>query len=209
MKTKICLICGNNLIKNNNKSNFQKYCLECSKIVSKKLKKKDDAKYYETHKEEHYKQHIIWKEKNREHYLEMGRKYYQLHKLEDSIRCKEYRKIHREQLNKYHREWKKKHPDSYLIDRLRKRIWDALKFNYKSTHTMELIGCSIEYLKQHLETHFQAGMSWKNYGEWHIDHIKPCAKFDLNKPEEQKICFNYKNLQPLWAKDNIIKSDNY
>lgn len=48
-------------------------------------------------------------------------------------------------------------------------------------------------------------MSWDNYGERHVDHIKPCAKFDLSKPDEQRACFHYTNLQPLWAKDNIAK----
>jgi len=52
-------------------------------------------------------------------------------------------------------------------------------------------------------------MTWKNYGEWHVDHIKPCAKFNLIIDKEQKRCFHYSNLQPLWAKDNIKKSDNY
>ncbi len=48
-------------------------------------------------------------------------------------------------------------------------------------------------------------MSWENYGKWHVDHILPCASFDLGKPEEQFKCFNYKNLQPLWATDNLKK----
>jgi hypothetical protein len=48
-------------------------------------------------------------------------------------------------------------------------------------------------------------MNWENQGEWHIDHILPCASFDLTKEEEQRKCFHYTNLQPLWAKDNMIK----
>jgi hypothetical protein len=52
---------------------------------------------------------------------------------------------------------------------------------------------------------FTEGMSWDNYGEWHIDHILPCSSFDLADIEQQKICFNYKNLQPLWAEDNLRK----
>lgn len=50
-------------------------------------------------------------------------------------------------------------------------------------------------------------MTWENYGEWHIDHIKPCASFDLNDPEQQKLCFHYTNLQPMWAKENQKKAD--
>jgi hypothetical protein len=84
----------------------------------------------------------------------------------------------------------------------------ALKKNWKSGHTIDLLGCSIGWLREHLENQFKVGMTWDNHGlhGWHIDHIKPCASFDLSKPEEQKKCFNYKNLQPLWAKDNLRKS---
>jgi hypothetical protein len=77
----------------------------------------------------------------------------------------------------------------------------------KSLSTINLIGCSIEHLRRHLAFQFQPGMSWSNYGKWHIDHIRPCAKFDLSKESEQKKCFHYTNLQPLWAKDNLIKGD--
>ena len=48
-------------------------------------------------------------------------------------------------------------------------------------------------------------MSWENYGKWHIDHIIPCNIFDLTIPSQQEECFNWKNLQPLWAADNLRK----
>jgi hypothetical protein len=65
----------------------------------------------------------------------------------------------------------------------------------------------VEQLRQHLEAQFTDGMSWDNYGRdgWHIDHIRPCASFDLTDPEQQRQCFHYTNLQPLWAADNIRK----
>jgi hypothetical protein len=88
---------------------------------------------------------------------------------------------------------------------LRSRIWHALKGKNKSESTMKLLGCHIDLLRLYLQSKFQPGMSFSNYGKWHIDHIIPCARFDLSKPEEQKICFNYKNLQPLWAEENLKK----
>jgi hypothetical protein len=87
----------------------------------------------------------------------------------------------------------------------------VLKGNNKSQHSIELIGCSSKELESYLENQFTEGMTWENYGYygWHIDHIKPCSSFDLTDPEQQKLCFHYSNLQPLWAKDNIKKSNKY
>lgn len=94
---------------------------------------------------------------------------------------------------------------------LKNRIWFALNGVAKSAHTLELIGCTIEELKVHLEKQFTQGMTWDNhsYEGWHIDHIRPCASFDLTDPEQQKQCFNYTNLQPMWAKENMSKGDKY
>ena len=90
---------------------------------------------------------------------------------------------------------------------LRNRMRQALRDNRKLNSTIILIGCSTSDLKQHLENQFSFGMNWKNYGfGWHIDHIIPCSKFDLSKLEEQKKCFHYTNLQPLWARENLSKA---
>ena len=70
---------------------------------------------------------------------------------------------------------------------------------------MELVGCTIKELKMHLESKFLKGMNWKNYGKWHIDHHTPVVEFNLSKIEEQKKCFHYSNLQPLWATQNLRK----
>ena len=100
-------------------------------------------------------------------------------------------------------------PAYRLVRRLRKRVWDAIAKGHKSEKTMELVGCSIEALMEHLEAQFTDGMTWDNYGQWHVDHIRPCASFDLEDPEQQRQCFNYTNLQPLWAEDNIRKADTW
>jgi hypothetical protein len=96
---------------------------------------------------------------------------------------------------------------------LRNRIYYAIKKGqgFKSGHSQELLGCDFQAVKEHLESLFTEGMSWDNHGQgddkWHIDHIIPCASFDLTDPEEQRKCFHYTNLQPLWQPDNLSKGD--
>lgn len=91
----------------------------------------------------------------------------------------------------------------------RKRVQNALKRKNidKLTRFVDLIGCSYKELKDHIESQFQPGMTWGNHGlyGWHVDHIKPCASFDLSDPEQQKECFHYSNLQPLWWRENLSK----
>lgn len=101
-----------------------------------------------------------------------------------------------------------------LLTLLRSRVWHAVSKSTgikKCAKTIELTGCSIQELKAHLESQFKEGMSWENQGKngWEIDHIKPCAKFDLTDPEQQKICFHYTNLQPLWSLENKSKGAKY
>lgn len=94
---------------------------------------------------------------------------------------------------------------------LRSRLRKALKENIKSDLTMNLLGCSVEELKKHLESKFLPGMSWNNWMKdgWHIDHIKPLASFDLSIPAQQLEACHYSNLQPLWAEDNLKKGNTY
>jgi len=89
------------------------------------------------------------------------------------------------------------------------RLYDAVKRQkgVKSSKTLELLGCTVDQLQTFIGAEFTEGMTWENYGEWHIDHIRPCASFNLENPEEQKKCFHWTNLQPLWAADNLAKSD--
>lgn len=91
--------------------------------------------------------------------------------------------------------------------RLRSRLYSALKNNYKSGSAVKDLGCTVEQFKKHLESQFKDGMSWDNYGRWHIDHIKPLSSFNLKNKEELLKACHYSNLQPLWAKDNISKGN--
>lgn len=85
--------------------------------------------------------------------------------------------------------------------------WFRKSGSRKSIRTRELIGIDYEGFVAHIEALFQPGMSWENRSEWHLDHILPCASFDLTDVDQQKVCFNYKNIQPLWAMDNMKKGD--
>lgn len=88
---------------------------------------------------------------------------------------------------------------------LRRRMRLALRGANKSASSFELLGCTGEELKKHLESQFVDGMTWDNYGlhGWHIDHIRPCSEFDLSDHSQQRECFHHKNLRPLWAEDNL------
>lgn len=95
-----------------------------------------------------------------------------------------------------------------LIKNVRCRIYMALRQSNaaKNNRTMRLVGCTVSELVRHLESQFTEGMSWSNMGEWHIDHIVPCAAFDLTDPTQQHAAFHFTNMQPLWARDNMTKS---
>jgi hypothetical protein len=94
-----------------------------------------------------------------------------------------------------------------LRSRLKELIGTAKRGG--SSQINNLTGCSTQQLAKHLESQFKHGMSWDNYGVdgWHVDHIIPCASFDHTDHKQIKHCWHWTNLRPLWAKDNISKSD--
>jgi hypothetical protein len=94
---------------------------------------------------------------------------------------------------------------------LRSQLYWLIKYykGIKHVSILELVGCTREHLLKHIESQFKDGMSWENAGQWHIDHIIPCSSFNLENLEDQKKCFHYTNLQPLWAVDNIRKHNKY
>ncbi len=134
---------------------------------------------------------------------------------------RKYRDENRELVRGWQREWRRAHPEASrrqwsrkmadpqfrFANRLRHSILERLEGKKKVEKTVDLLGCSIEELKAHLEAQFLPGMSWENHGYWgwHIDHKIPCSSFDLTDPEQQRVCFHYSNLQPLWAADNMRK----
>ena len=169
--------------------NLARMCRLCN-IEYKKNKRENDPKYQEKDIEynEKYKSSGRRKEVNRIRYIE---------KREEIIK----------QCVAYEKDRKKIDPKFKLMKTLRSRLYNALKRKSaeKCSSTMELIGCSVNFLKKYIEDQFEDGMTWENHGLWHIDHRKPCSSFNLTKEQQQKECFHYTNLQPLWAKDNLSK----
>jgi len=170
-------------------------------------------KYHIKNKVKSNKQSREWYLKNKDNLKEYYKNHY-LENLEDIKKYhKQWAKSHRKELNNYSRKYtmvrKKTDIGFKILCNLRNRVYYTLKGNPKISTTMNLVGCSIDQLKQHLEQQFKPGMSWENYGfyGWHIDHKRPCASFDLSVPEHQKLCFHYTNLQPLWAEENMKKGN--
>jgi hypothetical protein len=94
-----------------------------------------------------------------------------------------------------------------ISNNLRVRIYYALKGVAKSDHTLNLLGCDMHFFKKWLKFQFKPYMSWAHYGStWHLEHVEPCAAFDLTDPWQQQRCFHWSNYQPLEASENIRKS---
>ena len=167
------------------------YCTAC--------KSKMDLKSYHRNKEKRLKYFKEYKEQNPEF------------KQKQNDQVKQWLKDRPGYINEWYREKLSTNIEYRIAHNLRERLRAALHTNSKGAKTMDMLGCSMEEFKQHIASKFIEGMNWNNYGRkgWHIDHIKPCASFDLSDPEQQKQCFHYTNLQPLWWKDNLKKSAKY
>lgn len=207
MKQKKCIKCN----KKQKPENFHNqkasadgkspYCKSCNQEYCTKWRSKNKKKIKT--------QQQIYRDKNRER-LNNNRKEWGLANPDKvSINAKKYRQKHRNKINKQRRKKRKENINFRLRTIVSNRIRMALIRGSKNSTSYDLVGCSWEHLKLYLEERFSEGMSWDNYGKWHIDHIKPCCSFDLTDLEQQKICFHYTNLQPLWAMDNLKKSGRY
>ena len=136
-------------------------------------------------------------------------------KAEKAVYDKQYRELNKERLRQKQKEKLATDIQFKLSVKLRGRIKDAMRDSLlgkrKAGSAVKDLGCTVEFLKQYLESKFQEGMSWDNYGYhgWHIDHIKPLCKFNLTIESEFKEACHYTNLQPLWAKDNLSKGGYY
>lgn len=216
-----------------NKSNTRyKHCKDCNRIKSKIFKNKDKEGYNKKRKEKRKKYSIQEKEYRKQYYLEKIKPKNKLNKPKKKILTQEERLIYQKNYRNKHRESLKLDARRYrqenkniisankkkiyakrteldkIKQNIRVRIRKAIQNGYKSASSQELLGDTIYNVKIFLESKFTKGMNWENYGKdgWHIDHIKPCDAFDLSDPEQQKACFHYTNLQPLWSTRDIAMS---
>jgi len=177
---------------------------------------KDKAKayqqrWYAQNKDKAKIQAALWHRENRDKARSSNRRW----KLENTNKIKSYNHHwYVENKNRVRLNAKKNSKRSrvlktngYIAGILRSRVKAALKGKSKSAHTMELVGCAIDLFRLHLQNQFRDGMQWNNHGTvWEIDHIKPCASFELEHPEQQRLCFHYSNMQPLLKEDHKQKT---
>jgi len=163
-------------------------------------KSASDKRHYQKHKEKKLTYHKKWSENKREHLIKYHKEW----------REKNIDK-HRENKRNYERTRKTNDPIYKLINNFRTAIYQVLKENQvqKNGHYFDILKYSPENLIEHLETKFKDNMSWDNYGEWHVDHIKPISSFQINEIGDKEFmsCWSLDNLQPLWGVENIRKSN--
>ena len=182
---------------------WQRFCSErCNRLWQ-------NAKYRVKHKERiaayrkaYDSQHFEKREARKRRYK---LKYPDRVKLTRKKANKKYSKNNRKKLNDYVLFRRKNNIQFRIAANLRNRVRDALRGEAKTGSAVKDLGCSILDFKIYIENQFSGGMSWDNYGSWHLDHRKPLASFDLTVREDFLKACNYTNLQPLWAKDNFSK----
>lgn len=165
-------------------------CRECVKIKNKMYRERDPLKYKESQK-----------------------KYRDSNKDKEKNRISKWRNDNKNKVTEYNNEYHKSRKKNDLIYKLRRSIknrvylYMKVKNITKQNKTFDIVGCTPKSLKEHLEKQFKDNMNWDNYGlyGWHIDHIIPLSSA---KTEEEiyKLC-HYTNLQPLWAEENLKKSN--
>ena len=215
---KVCTICNENKTLNQfgihkmMKDGHLNQCKSCKSAYMKTYQKNNKEKisdrsraYYENNKEE-VKERVRtrWREnadsineKRRERYD--NDEEYHRKRLDECMRSNAKCRPERRRKAKENKE------PSYYVELCRKRMWHAFNGRgAKSKKTIDLLGCDGHFLKEYLE---KTKVEGKDYTNAHIDHIIPCASFDLTDVEQQKKCFHYTNLQLLPAIENIKKSN--
>lgn len=206
------------------KDNLAYNCKDCAYLLHKIYVEKNREKliiyrykYNQNNKQKHREYYL----KNKAHFNQLNRKNWQgkgdeynaNRRKPIEIRKQEKRSRYlknRDHIYGQYRERYKTDIQYKLKVILRSRLVHLIKTRKVGSHIKDL-GCSVKDLKNYLESKFQPGMTWDNWSRdgWHIDHIKPLSKFDLSNVDQFRQAIHYTNLQPLWAADNLRKSDKY
>ena len=185
---------------------FNEIALEYRKNNEEKIKQRSKD-YFQKNKQSHLEKKQIWRKNNPEKYKKQVKDYWDKVKDVQTEKKKIWINNNRKKYNDYWNNRKKEEPEFKLLTGMRSRLSGYLKkLNISKTNkTFEIVGCSPQFLKEHLEKQFIDGMTWENRSEWHIDHRIPLSSA---KTEEElyKLC-HYTNLQPLWAEENLKKSN--
>jgi hypothetical protein len=194
----------NKSYRENNKDKYKDW-YEANKNKRKTYQKEYGKKYWRSNRKKINATKKKYYEKNKE-IINSKNRLYKIHNKDKlKINYESYKHIK----NERKKERFKCDINYKLKEILRSRIRNVIKKNKKAGSAVKDLGCTVEEFKTYLESKFQPGMTWENHGlnGWHIDHIKPLASFDLTNRQQFLEACHYTNLQPLWAKDNIIKSD--
>lgn len=180
------------------------YCTSCNKIRCKE--------YYLKNKSRKLQKQSEYSNSHKEEKRAYNKKYYENNKEVLSNKIKNYKLENKEKVCTYIKNKRKENVEFRLTCALRKRLYSTIKVQNgdKNLKFIDLIGCTSNELKSYIESKFLPTMTWENYGSyWHIDHIIPCSSFNLIDENEQKKCFHYTNLQPLFAVTQIIDGIEY
>jgi len=182
-------------------NNYRTQCKQCIKENNKLYFIKNKVKIKELNK--------LWRKNNPEKSKEIYSRYRKTEKRR--LVANKWARKNKDKQLKYFRDKYNSDIQFNIAIKFRRRIGMAIKsqFTEKSKSTIKLLGCNYKEFVDYFKLKFTEGMTWEHFmsGKIHIDHIKPCSKFDLSKEDQQKECFNYKNLQPLWAEDNLKKGN--
>jgi hypothetical protein len=182
-------------------------CIECKKLSDKKSYNvrvdeilNNKKQYYSNNKELFKIKNLEYYQDNKDNIIEKNKQYYQDNK--EYLNQKGWERVKQRLIDD---------PIFRLNRRMSNSITKALKLknsSKKGLSYLDYVDFTLNELKNHLEIQFVEGMSWDNYGEWHVDHIKPKVNFDYNSPVDIafKECWSLNNFQPLWRSDNLSKS---
>lgn len=193
---------------------FQPWCRLCQdeydriwRAENKERYRETSRKWAERNKEKKLEYNKEWRKKNPEKQLEYSRKSRAKNPERANEATRLWNKKNREHHRKYASEYRSKNPGFHISQVIGTAIWHSLRGGKHGRSWESLVGYTLGDLMAHLESQFTKGMNWDNYGEWHIDHIRPISDFNFVDTEDSDFreCWSLWNLRPLWGKENLAK----